>query len=427
MKTLLYILIVSLITVPPVFSQTAEQVRESQEIFTNAEKKLKKHPASYGAYQELMQKVMTLRPNHPGLLLNYANSLAINENYAEALNTLRMIAAMGVYYDISHMESFDVLQNFDAYQSILDQFDETLELHGSAELEFELKDKNLLIEGIAYQKEAGTFFLSSVHKKKILSFYPEEKRLISKKLTLSPLGLNLDSSGRFLWFTMSGLKQGKLTQNSNIGTGGIGCIDLENGEVVFEYRSKSDSSNQVFGDLITSENGMIYLTDSKGGRVYKFNREFKNLIPVTKKGDLISPQGLIHAQQNGELIITDYSIGLVKVDKREGEVSTIQNKTNTTLLGIDGIYRFQNDIIAIQNGIRPYRILRLILNQEETQVLDYKILLANHPYLDDPTLGTVVENKFYFNANSQWEKFKPDSNGKVNERKKPKILSINLQ
>ena len=39
-----------------------------------------------------------------------------------------------------------------------------------------------------------------------------------------------------------------------------------------------------------------------------------------------------------------------------------------------------------------------------------EVLIANHPLFDEPTLGTVVGEAFYFVANSHWNRF--DHEGK---------------
>jgi hypothetical protein len=84
-------------------------------------------------------------------------------------------------------------------------------------------------------------------------------------------------------------------------------------------------------------------------------------------------------------------------------------------------------LITVQNGINPNRIIRLFLNNSRDKILSYKILAANIPPMEDPTLGVIEGDSFYFIANSQWNK--TDNNGTAQPYEKwdtPTILKVDL-
>jgi hypothetical protein len=61
-------------------------------------------------------------------------------------------------------------------------------------------------------------------------------------------------------------------------------------------------------------------------------------------------------------------------------------------------------LIAIQNGVNPNRLIRLWLSPDQKQCNNFAVIEANNPLFDEPTLGVIVKDTFYFIANSQWEK-----------------------
>jgi len=74
----------------------------------------------------------------------------------------------------------------------------------------------------------------------------------------------------------------------------------------------------------------------------------------------------------------------------------------TTLLGIDGLYFHRGALVGVQNGVNPARVVRLQLGKDSKSVRSFEVLEANSPFFDEPTLGVLVGDDFYYNADSQW-------------------------
>jgi hypothetical protein len=82
----------------------------------------------------------------------------------------------------------------------------------------------------------------------------------------------------------------------------------------------------------------------------------------------------------------------------------------TNLFGIDGLYRHGNELIAIQNGIRPNRVAAFALGEDGLTVTGTRVLARNLPQFDEPTLGTLFGDSLLFVANSHWNRFDRDGN-----------------
>ena len=68
-------------------------------------------------------------------------------------------------------------------------------------------------------------------------------------------------------------------------------------------------------------------------------------------------------------------------------------------------YRHGDRLIAIQYGIRPHRVTAYDLNEKGDGIVAAYILAANLPEFDEPTLGAIHGDSFYFVANSHWNRF----------------------
>jgi len=77
-------------------------------------------------------------------------------------------------------------------------------------------------------------------------------------------------------------------------------------------------------------------------------------------------------------------------------------------LGIDGLYGVGGDLVGVQNGVTPYRVVRLHLDGDGRRIMSADVLERARPDYAEPTLGVVVGRTLYYVANSQWERFRDD-------------------
>jgi hypothetical protein len=104
--------------------------------------------------------------------------------------------------------------------------------------------------------------------------------------------------------------------------------------------------------------------------------------------------------------VADYTDGLYRVSLADGVVARLQLPGAMAIdYGIDGLYRHGNRLVAIQNGMRPHRVTAFDLSDDGTQIAGARILAANLPAFDEPTLGAIHGDSLYFVANSHWNRF----------------------
>ena len=137
-------------------------------------------------------------------------------------------------------------------------------------------------------------------------------------------------------------------------------------------------------------------------RYYIDSNEFEVLV---EHGALGSPQGLVLDATGGYLYVADYIGGLFRVSLQDGSLFRLAVADSVTDYGIDGLYRDGERLIAIQNGVRPHRVVALQLGDHGAAITGAEILAANRAEFDEPTLGLISGDAFYFVANSHWNRF----------------------
>ena len=71
----------------------------------------------------------------------------------------------------------------------------------------------------------------------------------------------------------------------------------------------------------------------------------------------------------------------------------------------DGLVRHGGDLVGIQNGIEPNRVVRMRLNKTGDTIDAVEVLEMNHPDFGEPTLGVVVGKELFFVANNPISQF----------------------
>jgi hypothetical protein len=97
-------------------------------------------------------------------------------------------------------------------------------------------------------------------------------------------------------------------------------------------------------------------------------------------------------------------------------------------LGIDGLYAVGRELVGIQNGIGPYRVVRLRLDAPGDRIVSVEVLERARPDYAEPTLGVVVGDELFYVANSQWERFRADGGiDAPEELRAPLVLRLRLR
>jgi hypothetical protein len=189
-----------------------------------------------------------------------------------------------------------------------------------------------------------------------------------------------------------------------------------------------DEEKHYFGDMAMQPGtNRIYVSDSRHKALYMIDPDNERMNLVREFEDFISLQGLAFNDDGSILFFADYRRGLFRMDMKSGEVGSFKGSPDYSLMGIDGLYFYQNSLISIHNGIRPKRIMQFQLNGDMDSISSFRYLERANPVLEEPTLGVLVGDQFYYVANSPWPRYDQDGNiGPESIHPIPLIMKIDL-
>ncbi|MFQ5569110.1 MAG: hypothetical protein ACE5G0_05515 [Rhodothermales bacterium] len=363
----------------------------------------------YTAYLQHLRQALALRPNHPGLTYRVAGAYALTSQPRQAVEWLAQYASMGLAADPAGDPDFSSVKDAEGFAAVLAHMEENRRPVGHSEEAFRLAEPTYIPEGIAYDPTTGAFFVGSVHLRQIVrvdrngqsaTFATAERDGL-----WSVLGMAVDAGRRRLWVGSAAIAQTKELPEDERGQSGLWLFDLDSGALLRRFLLPPDGQPHVLGDVTVDANGDVYATDAETGGLYVLRDGGTELEAFLDPGTLVSPQGVCFFGEPRQLIVADYSLGLLVIDPDTRQVEVLPPPEHTTLLGIDGLACYHDRVIAVQNGVQPHRVIQFYLNETAERVEREEMLEASNPVFDEPTLGVIVGDTYYYVANSQWNKF----------------------
>lgn len=381
---------------------------------------------------EATRRLRDLDPARPGNIYNLACAEALNGHTAAAARLLSDLLDRGVDFGLEEDPDLAAARQSEAFGLLLRRAAENRKPAGGSTVAFRLLEKDLLTEGIAYDPLTRAFFVSSVHRRKIVrrstdggvsDFVREGQDGLE-----AVLGIAVDGKRGRLWACSAALPQMRGYEPALEGSTALFAYDLKTGRLLRKLALARDGKPRVLNDLTVADNGDVYASDSIGSGIYVARAGNEKLEEFIAPGVFRSPQGLVFSSGGERLYVADWSVGLFAVDPRTKKREEVAPLPGFALLGVDGLVRYRGDLVVTQNMLLPHRVVRLKLDPSGVRVSQAAVLDQSDPEFAEPTLATVVEDDLYIVGKSQWAHF-DEKTGAVEEAGlvPPAILRISLR
>lgn len=376
------------------------------------------------AAQARISEAVTTIPSHPGAILLLARLKAADDP-AGAVALLARHAAMGLTHNASADPVLKALAERPDYAPVAARVAVNRQPVGALK---PVKDfaGPVLTESVAYDSKTGRLLVSQIHTRRIVAIGKDGA--VSEFTAPSDdiwgvFSIALDPKRRILWALTAATPQAKGVAAGDLGATALLRIDLETGKILARHAPPADGAKRQLGDLTVGPAGAVYASNSLGGEIWRLEPGAKALDRLVSSPELGSPQGLALTADGKHLLVADYSSGLHVIDLASGAVLPVAIPPDVTLLGVDGLARAGQTLIAVQNGVAPQRLLRLWPTPDGKRLTRVETLAANLPELDEPTSGAMRGDDFVFVARSQWTDF-GDDGLKTAEPRAARVMGI---
>ncbi len=145
------------------------------------------------------------------------------------------------------------------------------------------------------------------------------------------------------------------------------------------------------------------------------------------EGYFDTPEALAENADASVLIVSDFIAGLYRVDLVKGSLTHIKPPEGGSLLGLSQLVRYGDDLIGVETGFKPNRVVRLHMSPDWSAVDREEVLLRSDDALAQPTGGVVEDDHFVFIAKSQWSNL-DDRGNALSDSPDPVVIgAIQLQ
>lgn len=357
---------------------------------------------------ERLAQADALIPNHPGMMLMRARLAAQSGDLAEGVAQLARYADAGLVMDPSRDPTLSTLAETPGYAEIVARIATNSEPVGAERmLVVAIVPTRGLAESVARDEVRGRWLVSQIAGRRIVAINDDgfgEPFLDAAPDIGGVLGIVLDAARGRVWAVTAPLPPSTHGQETSPPTALLE-IDLTSGRVLARYPVPDGKPDRTFGDMALGPDGAVYVADSGGGEVFRLAPGAEALTVLVGPGRFGSPQGMTVTPDGQALIVVDYSSGLHRVDLATGAVARLAAPTDASLIGVDGLASDGAALYAIQNGVTPQRVLKLVMDAGWTRIEAVDVIAANLPGIDEPTTGLVHDGGLVFVSRSQWSDF----------------------
>ena len=373
-----------------------------QQYYADAMKAYKEK--SYPVFYEKIKEAHALHPYHQGIQYQLGLAAALSGKNAEAIAFLKKAILTNANFVIENNQDLKSLFNLREFKALLELQSQLKQSIIKSDTAFTIADRQLHIEGIDFDSKNNTFYLGSIHKRKVIQV--NAQRNVSDFCSsefegmTSVFGLKADSKKNVLWVCSSPMPE--MQNFDSTARSAVFKFDLKTGELLQKFSISKYEPDGVFGDLILNSKGQPFISDGKNNKVFIVNESTGKLESIFSSEEFWNIQGMAFSPDEKFLFISDYIKGIFRLSLLSKTIEPVVCNLDVSIKGIDGLYYFNNSLIAIQNGVNPFRVTRLYLNKEGNAVTQFDFLEKSHPAFGEPTLGVISNNMLYYIANSQW-------------------------
>lgn len=356
----------------------------------------------FETYYSRLTEAKQYYPDHPVLNYNLACGAALTGRHEQALQLLRSLADRKIDYGAEHDPDLQALNQYAAFDSLVAVWATMFEPVLTSSRRYVHPQIDIMPEGMAVDPRTGITYFGSMRFGTIYAVDTTGAMVAfasaNHDYPLSVLGLEVDTVRNRLWACTRSFFLHADYDAEHGDRSALLWFSLENGHLGGSYFWPEPREAFGFNDLEVTTNGDVYMSGNG-----LFQLPFGDTIPrrFPLENPIPGSNGIALTDDEQHLYLTYSGHGLVRINLASKDWQSVTSPDNLELLGIDGLYLYKGSLVGIQNGIRPWRVMRLHLAEDGLTVTSSDILEIKNPDLTGATTGAIVGDTLYYVARTR--------------------------
>ena len=339
-------------------------------------------------------------PDHPSLVMLRAQAFAVARRLDDAERDVRRLLAWDARYARRALQ--DTL-----LASLKPRLDSLVTLRATqADVPIArgrawaiIEERDLVPEGTAWDPVTRSVLVGSLNKRAIVAISPDgavTDRVVRGSNGLSSVvGIHVDSARGTLWVTSNA----RFDRANDSTRSALYAFEAATGRFRARYDVPDGTGPIFLNDLTTGRDGSVFVTDTRGGRLWVLPPGAAALVPFAGAGAVTAPNGITISQDGRHLFVAD--MDHIQVAPLDGGPSwRLAAPDSVNLTGIDGLAFAAGGLIAHQ-PLSYWRIARYDLSADLRRVTGRTIIEVNTADSRTSTTGEVAGDEYVYIGNSQ--------------------------
>lgn len=352
------------------------------------------------AEAKALEALAAAYPDSGSVRLRLLNAQLGAEDYDAAIPTLRWLYERGYVFSEAARRRLPELVGAERAAQVTALIREPAEPVDASTVFATIPSSAELIESLAIDPDTGMIAVTSVSRHSVwLGSAVGDWREFAPAGAGNLSGIVLDPARKSLW-----VAAGHIDGGSDEGAGFAGLIAMSPEGA--EQQRVAAPPGVNLSDIHRAADGTIFASDPLGGGIYRLRPGSDALEALVPPGSFRSPQGLATSADGKWLYVSDYNYGIAVVPIDGKPIERLATDLPILLDGVDGLWRHGSELIAVQNGTSPMRIVALQLAEDGLRITGHRVLEQARPDWTEPLSGHLGQGALYYVGNGQWDRLK---------------------
>ncbi len=344
-------------------------------------------------YTRLMETAFELNPASLYTQYNLACAYALTGRLDESLLLLRNLTAARVDFGMANDPDLAALHETAEFRQLLAELEVALQPVNRATPYHRIPQLGIAPEGIAYDAGGKRFFFGSMRDGTVYSLEESgawsQFASLARYGTYAALGMAVDEPRQLLWVVGTAFELVAGYDAETAPAPALFAFALDSGELQQQF--VAGAGIEGFNDVLVMADGTVFVS---GSDLHWLPSGASELEVFTTTPPLSSANGITADSAGERLYVATYPLGLGVIELESRQLHYIEREAGQTLYGIDGLYYDRGELLAVQNGVQPWRVLRLSLDADRRRLRELTLLEFNNGLMTPTTAAPVGDQLF---------------------------------